>query len=45
MQNVNNIVKHQTSGTMETVIEILLLTDHRNTIIQMEGGKTPCAAV
>jgi len=30
---------------METVIEFLLLTDHRNCTIQMEGGKTPFAAV
>lgn len=41
MRNVNNIIKHQTSATMETVIEILFLTDHRNSTIQMEGGKTP----
>lgn len=39
--NVNNIIKHQTSATMEMVIEILFLTDHRNSTIQMEGGKTP----
>lgn len=41
MRNVNNIIKHQTSATMETVIEILFLTDHRNSTIQMEEGKTP----